>query len=82
MPWNASSDLQIGRGMSGRWSATFDGLGICFILLQIRFHKQEFGGGEDGDGQTVYVYDASRELNDLGVLVMRQDQHLWIYNQC
>ena len=34
---------------------------------------QEFGGGEEGDGQTVYVYDASCELNDLGVLVMRSE---------
>ncbi|CAK9016464.1 Poly(A) RNA polymerase cid13 (PAP) (Caffeine-induced death protein 13) (Polynucleotide adenylyltransferase cid13) [Durusdinium trenchii] len=33
--------------------------------------REEFGGGEEGDGQTVYVYDASCELNDLGVLVMR-----------
>ncbi|CAJ1362661.1 unnamed protein product, partial [Effrenium voratum] len=34
-------------------------------------YRQEFGVGEDGNGQTVYVYDASQEINDLGVLVMR-----------
>lgn len=33
---------------------------------------QEFGGGEEGLGQTVYVYDATQEPNDLGVLIMRQ----------
>ncbi|CAE7446905.1 unnamed protein product, partial [Symbiodinium pilosum] len=33
--------------------------------------KEEFRGGDDGNGQTVYVYDASQEVNDLGVLVMR-----------
>ena len=38
--------------------------------------EQEFGGGEDGDGQTVYVYDATQELNDLGILVMRMGM-LW-----
>jgi len=37
-----------------------------------KFWGQELfrGGGEEG-GQTVMVYDGSRELNDLGVLVMR-----------
>ncbi|CAE8585191.1 unnamed protein product, partial [Polarella glacialis] len=31
---------------------------------------EEFRGNE-GSGQTVYVYDGSREVNDLGVVVMR-----------
>lgn len=33
--------------------------------------KEEFRGGSQGNGQTVHVYDAEREVNDLGVLVLR-----------
>merc|ERR1719215_452152 len=33
--------------------------------------KEEFCGGSEGSGQTVFVYDGEREGNDLGVLVMR-----------
>ncbi|CAE6958352.1 unnamed protein product [Symbiodinium sp. CCMP2592] len=40
-------------------------------LMLSQFCNAEFRGGDDGNGQTVYVYDASQEVNDLGVLVMR-----------
>jgi len=33
--------------------------------------QEEFHGGDEGTGQTAYVYDGTREVNDLGVLVMR-----------
>merc|ERR1712032_838550 len=33
--------------------------------------QEVFRGGADGNGQTVLVYDATRESNDLGVLVVR-----------
>lgn len=33
--------------------------------------QEAFRGGEEGSGPTVLVYDGTRELNDLGVLVMR-----------
>lgn len=33
--------------------------------------NEEFRGGDEGSCHTVYVYDASQEPNDLGVLVMR-----------
>lgn len=33
--------------------------------------QEPFRGSCEGSGQTVYVYDGTRELNDLGVLVMR-----------
>ncbi|CAJ1433336.1 unnamed protein product [Effrenium voratum] len=46
---------------------------------------KEFGVGEDGNGQTVYVYDASQEINDLGVLVMRRPSRVrawYIHDSC
>merc|ERR1712039_940607 len=33
--------------------------------------QDAFRGGDEGSGQSVYVFDATREVNDLGVLVMR-----------
>jgi len=33
--------------------------------------QEAFRGGDEGFGQTVYVYDATCERNDLGVLVVR-----------
>jgi len=33
--------------------------------------QEAFRGGDEGSGQTVFVFDGMRELNDLGVLVMR-----------
>merc|ERR1719263_2503694 len=32
---------------------------------------EEFRGGSEGNGQTVLVYDGTREVNDLAALVMR-----------
>jgi len=33
--------------------------------------QEAFRGGDEGSGQSVLVYDGTREVNDLGVLVMR-----------
>ena len=48
-----------------------ESLGELLLAFFELWGREEFGGGEDGDGQTVYVYDATQELNDLGILVMR-----------
>jgi len=62
---------KIRQGPFSRTSTTQEHLGeLLYDFFEFWGHE-DFRGADEGNGQTVLVYDGTQELNDLAVLVVR-----------